>query len=109
MFFCLDMIAAPDFNSMAMENWGLVTFRETALLYKPGVSTALNKQTITHVVAHELAHMVNISIVLSFFKNKTEQYSKSMSIRVFANYYVRTVCISCFGRFDLQLFTRQSF
>ena len=93
MFFCLDMIAAPDFNSMAMENWGLVTFRETALLYKPGVSTALNKQTITHVVAHELAHMVNISIVLSFFKNKTEQYSKSMSIRGFANYYVRTVCI----------------
>ena len=56
------MIAAPDFSSMAMENWGIVTYREVALLYKPGVSSALNKKTVTHVVAHELAHMVIIRI-----------------------------------------------
>lgn len=53
-----DMIAVPDFNSGAMENWGIITYRETALLYKKGVSSETNKQRIALVVAHELAHMV---------------------------------------------------
>ena len=39
-----------------MENWGLITYRETALLYKDGVSSANNKQRIATVVSHELAH-----------------------------------------------------
>ena len=52
------MIAVPDFNSMGMENWGIIMYREIALFYKPDVSSALNKEKITHVVAHELAHMV---------------------------------------------------
>lgn len=51
-----DMIAAPDFAAGAMENWGLITYRETALLFKPGVSAASNKQRIALVVSHELAH-----------------------------------------------------
>ena len=50
------MIAIPDFSAGAMENWGLITYRETALLYKPGVSALTNKQRIAIVVAHELAH-----------------------------------------------------
>lgn len=50
------MIAIPDFNAGAMENWGLITYRETALLYKPGVSSPRNKQRIAVVVSHELAH-----------------------------------------------------
>jgi aminopeptidase N len=50
------MIAIPDFNAGAMENWGLITYRETALLYKKGVSSLHNKQRIALVVAHELAH-----------------------------------------------------
>lgn len=62
----LDMIAAPDFNSMGMENWGIIMYRETALLYKPGVSSASDKQTITHVVAHELAHMVKTITMFKF-------------------------------------------
>ena len=50
------MIAIPDFSAGAMENWGLITYRETALLFKDGVSSASNKQRIAIVVSHELAH-----------------------------------------------------
>ncbi|XP_045589686.1 aminopeptidase N isoform X2 [Procambarus clarkii] len=51
-----DMVAIPDFSAGAMENWGLITYRETAMLYDPGVSAASNKQYVVAVVAHELAH-----------------------------------------------------
>lgn len=52
-----DLIAVPDFDAGAMENWGAVTFRETALLIDPINSSAANKQRVALVVAHELAHM----------------------------------------------------
>ena len=52
------MIAIPDFAAGAMENWGLITYRETALLYDPKVSAASNKQRVAIVVSHELAHQV---------------------------------------------------
>ncbi|XP_068239378.1 aminopeptidase N-like [Palaemon carinicauda] len=52
----LDMIALPDFAPGAMENWGLVTFRETLMLYHPSTSSAYNKQLIASVTSHELAH-----------------------------------------------------
>ena len=51
-----DLIAIPDFAAGAMENWGLITFRDTALLYDPKSSTASNKERVAVVVAHELAH-----------------------------------------------------
>ncbi|CAL4093881.1 unnamed protein product, partial [Meganyctiphanes norvegica] len=51
-----DMIALPDFAAGAMENWGLITYRETAMLYEEGVSSANNKQRVAVVVSHELAH-----------------------------------------------------
>ena len=50
------MMAIPDFGSGAMENWGLVLYKERALLYKDGVSAAQDKNTIAMVIAHELAH-----------------------------------------------------
>lgn len=52
----VDMVALPDFSSGAMENFGLITYRETAMLYEEGVSAANNKQRVAIVVAHELAH-----------------------------------------------------
>lgn len=52
----IDQIAIPDFSAGAMENWGLVTYRETALLYAKNVSSAANKQRVAGVIAHELAH-----------------------------------------------------
>ncbi|KAK3602015.1 hypothetical protein CHS0354_027018 [Potamilus streckersoni] len=51
-----DMIAIPDFSAGAMENWGLITYRETAMLYEPGVASESNLQRVAVVVAHELAH-----------------------------------------------------
>ena len=57
-FFNSDMIAIPDFSSGAMENWGLITYRETALLINEGVSSESNKQRVAVVVSHELAHQV---------------------------------------------------
>uniref|UniRef100_T1PDR7 glutamyl aminopeptidase n=1 Tax=Musca domestica TaxID=7370 RepID=T1PDR7_MUSDO len=53
----LDMAAIPDFVSGAMEHWGLVTYRETALLYDKTISSSANQQRVATVVAHELAHM----------------------------------------------------
>ncbi|KAM4744489.1 aminopeptidase Ey-like [Anableps anableps] len=52
-----DQIALPDFSAGAMENWGLITYRETALLYNPGVSSNGDKEWVTTVISHELAHM----------------------------------------------------
>lgn len=42
----LDMIAIPDFAAGAMENYGLVTYRESALLYDDQHSAAANKQRV---------------------------------------------------------------
>ena len=52
----LDLIALPDFGSGAMENWGAVTYRESALLVDPDHSSIHNKQWVALVIAHELAH-----------------------------------------------------
>uniref|UniRef100_A0A8C6PTF4 Aminopeptidase n=2 Tax=Nothobranchius furzeri TaxID=105023 RepID=A0A8C6PTF4_NOTFU len=51
-----DLAAIPDFQSGAMENWGLTTYRETGLLFDPDKSSASDKLSITKVIAHELAH-----------------------------------------------------
>merc|ERR1712178_321075 len=51
-----DMIAIPDFGAGAMENWGLITYRETSLLYSDTKSSSMSQQWVAIVVAHELAH-----------------------------------------------------
>ena len=53
----LDMIAIPDFAFGAMENLGLVTYRETLLLLDPENASLMEKQRVAEVVAHEIAHM----------------------------------------------------
>jgi len=52
----LDMVAIPDFAAAAMENWGAVTYRETALLVDERHTPLANKQYVAHVIAHELTH-----------------------------------------------------
>ncbi|XP_040584863.1 endoplasmic reticulum aminopeptidase 1 isoform X2 [Mesocricetus auratus] len=51
-----DLAAIPDFQSGAMENWGLTTYRESSLLYDKEKSSASSKLGITMTVSHELAH-----------------------------------------------------
>lgn len=52
----LDQVALPDFESGAMENWGLMTFREIALLTDPDNRSLTSEQYISLVVAHEVSH-----------------------------------------------------
>ncbi len=52
----LDMIAIPDFSSLAMENWGAITFREVGLLVDEKNTSLSSKELIVEVIAHELAH-----------------------------------------------------
>jgi len=52
----LDMIAISEFSAGAMENWGLITYRETALLVDEKNTSAHTKQWVALVVAHELSH-----------------------------------------------------
>jgi len=51
-----DMVAIPDFSSGAMENWGLVTYRETCVLVDKANSSQSSKQWVAIVVCHETAH-----------------------------------------------------
>src|SRR3989338_9822074 len=52
----LDLIAIPDFAAGAMENWGAITYRESALLVDAEHSSTMNKQWVALVIAHEIAH-----------------------------------------------------
>ena len=51
----LDQVALPDFEAGAMENWGLVTYRESMLLAS-ATATLGTKKGIALTVAHELSH-----------------------------------------------------
>ncbi|XP_076258949.1 membrane alanyl aminopeptidase-like [Rhynchophorus ferrugineus] len=53
----MDQIALPDFSAGAMENWGLVTYRETALLWNENESSSSYKKSVAMVIAHEFTHM----------------------------------------------------
>ena len=53
----LDHLAIPDFAAGAMENWGAITYRENAVLVDPQNSSAVTRQRVAGIVAHEMAHM----------------------------------------------------
>lgn len=93
-----DMIAIPDFAFGAMgecfeaftkfsnllnhsaENWGLIVFRETTMLYEEGVSPMGHKINVAAVISHEIAHQVG-SLVANINKfNKTSNSSGSETL-----------------------------
>ncbi|WKY13359.1 hypothetical protein Q1695_004291 [Nippostrongylus brasiliensis] len=51
-----DMIAIPDFETGAMENWGMITYREAKIIYDEAVYSVRQRQGLRTTVAHELAH-----------------------------------------------------
>lgn len=55
--FLIDLIAIPDSKLSGMENWGLITFRESALLLSNDESSTSDYLTVVKVVVHELSHM----------------------------------------------------
>ena len=52
----LDLIALPDFEAGAMENFGAITYRETALLIDPKTASIGAKKEVALTIAHEMAH-----------------------------------------------------
>ncbi len=52
----LDLIGLPDFEAGAMENFGAITYRETALLIDPKTASIGSKKEVALVIAHEMAH-----------------------------------------------------
>ncbi len=51
-----DHVALPDFSAGAMENWGLITYREVCLLDDPAITSVSGRQYIASVITHELSH-----------------------------------------------------
>jgi puromycin-sensitive aminopeptidase len=52
-----DQVAVPGFDAGAMENIGLVLFRQNLLLMEPQAASWRQEKNIARVVAHEFAHM----------------------------------------------------
>jgi puromycin-sensitive aminopeptidase len=52
----LDQVAVPDFEAGAMENAGLITYREVALLLDPKTAALPVQKRVAEVITHELAH-----------------------------------------------------
>ena len=74
-----DLVAIPDFQSGAMESWGLTTYREAGLLFQPK-SSASDKLGITMVIAHELAHQVTFHLGPAFHLRGIWRYAFTKNI-----------------------------
>ncbi|XP_053408166.1 aminopeptidase Ey-like isoform X2 [Mercenaria mercenaria] len=62
-----DMIAVPTMSFAGMEHWGLITYRENMLFYEEGVSSLNDKETMTIIIAHEVAHQWFGNLVSPFW------------------------------------------
>lgn len=51
-----DHVAIPDFSAGAMENWGLITYRERCLLVDPQTTSQSGREIVASVICHELSH-----------------------------------------------------
>ncbi|KAF3821846.1 hypothetical protein GH733_009888, partial [Mirounga leonina] len=76
----LDLIAIPDFESGAMENWGLITYEETSLLFDTKTSSASDQLWVTKVIAHELAHQDDAFLDVCFAVIKKDSLNSSRPI-----------------------------
>jgi tricorn protease interacting factor F2/3 len=85
----IHLIMVPEFAAGAMENWGAITFRETALLVDENSSTMTRKR-VAEVVAHELAHLWFGDLVTLKWWNDlwlNESFATLMAYKVLATLY----------------------
>uniref|UniRef100_A0A8D3CHC8 Aminopeptidase n=1 Tax=Scophthalmus maximus TaxID=52904 RepID=A0A8D3CHC8_SCOMX len=80
----LDLVAIPDFLAGAMENWGLITFRETSLLVGKQ-SSPLEKRVVASVIAHELAHQGNLFLAVRFRALEKDALNSSHAVSTEVN------------------------
>ncbi|KAK0422154.1 hypothetical protein QR680_007399 [Steinernema hermaphroditum] len=52
----IDALAVPDFVAGAMENWGLITYREKAIVFNHSTATMDDKIYSATVIGHEVGH-----------------------------------------------------
>lgn len=95
-----DLAAIPDFQSGAMENWGLTTYRESSLLFDAEKSSASSKLGITMTVSHELAHQV-------YKLNHTFKKMLTISILLFWDIGYSYCCMNSTNSFLLCLFSQK--
>ncbi|MGH0155716.1 UNVERIFIED_CONTAM: hypothetical protein FKN15_054027 [Acipenser sinensis] len=109
LLYLLDLVAIPDFQSGAMENWGLTTYRETSLLFDAETSSASDKLWVTMVIGHELAHQWFGNLVTMQWWNDiwlNEGFARYMEfVSVDATYpelqvgdYLLDTCFAAIGR-----------
>ncbi len=86
----LDLIAIPDFNAGAMENWGAITFREILLLFDPKKTSLPVKKRIAEVIAHELWHQWSGNLVTMKWWDDlwlNESFATYMAYKAVDNYF----------------------
>jgi puromycin-sensitive aminopeptidase len=82
-----DQVAVPGFAAGAMENSGLVLFRQELLIMAPESSSWRQEKVIAHVIAHEFAHMWFGNLVTMHWWDDlwlNEAFAEWMSYRVIA-------------------------
>ena len=77
------MIAIPDFAAGAMENYGLVTYRESALLYDEQLSSASNKQQVMAIFCSSPFVSLTTSESVGFYLNVFQTKSPFVYLHVF--------------------------
>ena len=66
-----DQVALPEFGAGAMENWGLITYLEGAILVNPMYTTMVEEEQVVITIAHELAHQVFLKSFMFLFNKVT--------------------------------------